>query len=118
MQDVHAKDIYHTRADKNAADLQECVLLLERLVKCEYEENALSEHDKHWGELSISWTPCEDMKGYSQMKSNRPNVKTERDKEIERKEFSKCYKHATYLEKQDIERLFTLIKKHYGKWWV
>lgn len=117
MEDCHRKDTWHTRAEENADQIHTCVLLLDRIIKDEYDENMMNEHAKRWGELYTWWTDAEDP-NYKCYNSSRPMILSPEDREQERKEFSHNMKHANKQREQDFELLFKIIKKHNGCWWV
>lgn len=102
--------------EKHREKLKRCSILLHRLINNEYQENIMKPHDKKWGKIKFDWEKC-DNENYKLL-VDRDNVLTEQDEEKERKEFMKLMKHVNYLENQDIDYLFHLMKKHLRSWWI
>ena len=53
----------------------------------------------------------------SELHIDRPNVKTEEDKEQERKEFRRASEHEAKLREQDLDMLFKNMRKYIQTWW-
>lgn len=114
MEKAQREDDLHLHSNKRADEIHLCVLLLERLKDDRY--SAFDEHERYWGE-SVHWfTPLENR--YSQYHSTRKNIKTEEDKQLEKKQFRACVKHEEYLKQQDLDYLFKVINKKHRGWWV
>lgn len=107
----------HLYADKTADQVKVCVLLLDRLIKDEYHENAFKRHEEKWGEADFNFEDIEDRPGMSQLLITRPNVKDEKDDENERKEFRRYSNHEQKLREQDLDMLFKIMRKHIQGWW-
>jgi len=109
MEDLH-RNYGHSLDNRKIADkIKVCKLLLDRLIKDEYYENAFKNHDKKWGELELDWN--------SNCLIKRPYAITEKEKEKELKEFNRLCQHELYLRRQDINYLFKLMAKHVEGWW-
>lgn len=107
----------HTLYSKERAkEMDLCIKILNRLIADEYHINAHYFHDKKWGKLEIDFIPYNDK--YDEMISNRENIKSEKDKDQELKEFLKCCHHEDYLRRQDIEYLCKILSKKIFTWWV
>lgn len=105
-----------TLYSKNRAEEMEiCIKILNRLIADEYHINTHIFHNKKWGDIEIDFISINDK--YNEMVSNRKKVKTEKDKEQEKKEFLKCMEQGEYLKKQDIQYLGKLLTRHLRKWW-
>ncbi len=100
---------------KDAENMDLCIKVLDRLIKDDYLINSHIWHDKKWGDLKMWTEPIDDE--YSELKSTRPGIKNEQDKEQERKEFLRWCDVADRQEQQDIDFLLTKIKKHVRGWW-
>jgi len=105
----------HTTAEQEADKIKTCVLLLDRLIADDY--SAFKKMDEKWGDIEMSSTPCKDRPDLYELNITRPNIKTEKDKLQERKEFKNAYEHEQYLKKQDRELLFKIISKNIEGWW-
>jgi hypothetical protein len=102
--------------NKRADEVHLCINLIDRILKDDYHENAFKNHDKKWGELDFSFRKHTDGK-HCILDMTRQNIKTEKDKELERQESNRLYKHASNMQKQDIEYLFKIMSKHILGWW-
>ena len=107
----------HTRAQQDADSIKKCVLLLERLIKDEYHENAFKPHEKKWGESDMIFTDIESSPGTCKLDIVYPNVNTPEDEELEKKDFKRAMDHEANMKQQDINMLFDLMKKHIQSWW-
>jgi len=102
----------HTyKAEERAKEMGLCIKLLDRIIKDEYNEIAHFFHNKKWGNIVAS---VDENKSLSLI---RPNIKSEKDREQEKKEFLKCIDQERYLERQDIRYLFKIINKKVESWW-
>lgn len=105
----------HSNAHKNAKRIKTCYLLLDRLIKDEYYENAFYFHDKKWGESDFGWKPYND--NHVMLNITRPNIFTKEDEEQEAKEYKRLSKHESMLREQDLDMLFKIMRKHIQTWW-
>lgn len=103
-------------ADDYADQMQVCVNLLDRLLKDEYLENALKPHEEKWGNSEMIFKPYNDdsceFAGLSVEKAV-----TEKDKDIEKKERMRLYKHSDQMAEQDLDMLFQNMRKYITGWW-
>lgn len=104
-------------AEHDANKIKVCINLLDRLIKDEYHIMAYKDIDKKWGELKMSYTVCKNNSDLHQLHLTRPNVKTEKDKIQEKKDFHASYKHEQYSKRNDLKYLFKLMSKHIESWW-
>ena len=102
-------------ADKNAKDINKALMVLNRIINDEYEDNAFICHDKKWGDIEFSTIKLPH-KNYK-LNMIRKNVITEEDEEKEKKEFHKCLEHSDKQRKQDLDYLFKIMKKYVFEWW-
>jgi len=109
-------DGHHLYAKRDADQIKKCVLILNRLIEDDYHENAFKDHERKWGVPEMEWTPIDNGE-LSELHINYPNVKTEKDKETERKEFKRVCEHENILREQDLEILFGSMRKHIRGWW-
>lgn len=117
MEDVHRTDELHEDNELRANEIKECLDILKRINADEYLEIAFKEHDKKWGESTYWFEPVEDNPEYSTYHSTRENIKTEEDKELERKEARDCLLKEDELRNVDVTLLFEIIRKHHQGWW-
>jgi len=103
---------HHIDAKKDADVMKYCCGILDRLIADEYYEEACKEHDLKWGrmDMKVEWAN-------GKVDFIHPNVKTEEDKFIERKEFLECIKVKDQLEKDDVTELFKIMSRNVRKWW-
>jgi len=97
---------HHTNNISDANRIRKCVLLLDRLINEDYHDNVFSSHYEKWGELELT------DKGISY-----PNVKTEEDEKKEREERKIKYEKENKLREQDLDMLFSIMRKHIQSWW-
>ncbi len=107
---------HHVRAEQDADNIKKCVLLLKRLKDDDYSESAFKQHRDKWGEPEFNWVDC-DRPDCHKLLIEYDNIKTEEDKNKERKDFKNAYEHEEYLKHQDLDLLFKLMRKHIQTWW-
>ena len=90
---------------------------MDRIIADEYYITANKRHDEIWGESKLNWLELEDDSEFCQLKITRPNVKNEKDKARETKSFRRCMELQKQLEEQDMDYLFSMLKKHIKNWW-
>jgi len=101
-----------------ATQVRKVIMLLDRIRKDEYMENATLLHDAKWGEAHVEFKDLGEDKRSGLVDIIRSQVKTERDEEKEREEFRRCMAHAHYMEQQDLEYFGRLLTKHVKCWWT
>lgn len=117
MEKLQRKYGHSVDSHKYADQLKVCVNLLDRLLKDEYHEMVFKNHDKKWGETHFNFIPLEDKPDLLELKITRDNVKTEVEKEKERKEYRILCEAENKLRKQDIKYLCYMINKYVEHWW-
>lgn len=100
---------------KDAKRMRLCALLLDRLIKNEYDTNSYQAVDKKWGEIELDFIDTGD--DYGKVEIKREKVKNDEDDKICCKEVLNASEHARYLLKQDLDFLFDTMKKHIQTWW-
>ena len=113
---------HHVYAERDADQIKLAINLLNRLIEDEYHENVFKDHDEKWGDTHLNWKKADGQEfGYKEevctLDITRDNVKTEKDKEQERKEFRRLSPKVEEQRKQDIDFLFDYMKKHIQGWW-
>ena len=115
MEKLHINYGHAMSSEQIAAQIRRCLILLDRLIKDEYDENALKKYYKKWGKSKFDWISIDDE--YSTLKITNKNVKTKKDKKQETKEFRRAINHERKMRKQDVDYLFKYIGKHVEGWW-
>ena len=108
-----------------ADQMKTCILLLDRIIKGDYLTNSLKPHEEKWGELRLDFKETSDetfrdIDGGEKLYEGTFSVEkvtTPEGKEQENKERMRLYKHVDNLEKQDLDLLFKLMRKHIEGWW-
>lgn len=111
MEEFFNKDAINVEAQKLGAEIKNCCDILDHLLEDPYFEMAFNSHNKKWGDLAI----VENDNGI--IKLERANVKTDKDKKLESKEFLKCCEKEDELINNDINLLFDTIKNRVQYWW-
>lgn len=103
--------------------LQVAIKLTGRLYRGNYERYFHKLHDRKWGDMP-DWDsePADlDKNGkpltFRLIFKERANVKTEEDKEQQRKDFLACYEQGEVLKLKDLDKLNEIFKKHAARWW-
>jgi len=104
-------------AEQIVDEIKICIDLLDRLIKDEYDENALKKYYEKWGRPNFNWISISDKSGRSELEITHENVKTKEDKKQESKHFHRACDHERKMRKQDIEYLFEYMSKHVEGWW-
>ena len=107
----------HLYADKTADQVKICVLLLDRLIKDKYHENAFQRHEQKWGEAEFNFEDLKKDPELCRLLITHPNVKTEEDEKQERKDFKNATDHTEEMIEQDLELLFKIMRKNIRGWW-
>ena len=107
---------HHVGANKCAERMHVCVLLLDRLLKDEYHENAFIWHDKKWGEIEFNFHPIDGTE-HSTLELTRPNCRTDEEHEQENKEYRRISVLVAKKRQYDLEYLFYLLNKYIEGWW-
>ena len=104
----------HVNATKDANNIRKCVFLLDRIIADVYDVNANQRHEEKWGEAKFEWI---DVGEFRKLEIKYPNVKTEEDEKQERKDFIRASEHGRDVQKQDLDMLFSELRKHIQEWW-
>jgi hypothetical protein len=99
----------HTEAKRDADQIKECLVILDRLVNDVYFDLAHKEYEEKWGEMKFRIEN-------HQLFRDTP-VKTPEEKEEERHDFNNAVMKEDVLKKKDINRLFDLMKHNIQNWW-
>jgi len=116
MEKKYRKDSIHLYKDHTADKMKLCVMLLNRIIKDDYLENALMFHNKKWGDLRIITTPTEGSRTCS-LEFRSENATGETQIKEENKARMKWYEHSENQKNQDIDMLFNKMAKHIQGWW-
>jgi len=110
----HGHHLYHV---KDADKIKLCVNLLDRLIKDDYHETAFKRHEEKWGAVQLNWNNSEDHPDMQEAAITYPNVKTDEDKNSERKDFKIASQNEMKQREQDLDILFKNIRRHIQTWW-
>jgi len=107
----------HVRNIKDANDIKLCVDILDRLSKDDYYEHAFKRHEEKWGEAQHRFEDCDESPEYQSFHIDYPNVTSEKTKKLQKRDFRRSCKHEANLREQDLDMLFTYMRKHIQGWW-
>jgi hypothetical protein len=96
-------------ANKLGKQIKVARILCGRLIEQNYLTNALKDVEAKYGRHDLEFAPCPDHSGFYQLVDNQTPQ--------EHIEKNRAYKHADYMEKQDKEYMFYLIKRNIDGWW-
>jgi hypothetical protein len=97
--------------EKQANEMKRVYLLLKRLTGDIYNDMVFTEFDTKWGKADFSIN--ED----GSLNITYENEHTKEDKAELLYDLHDAFKKENYLEKQDVNYLFDLLKKHVLNWW-
>lgn len=100
-------------APKLAHEMKFCVLLLDRIVKDDYNREGYDEHDKKWGELEFITDESVPGGALTIGRKNRNNM----NEKLEQKEYKRVYEDEIKYRDVDIATLFEIMKKNLLTWW-
>jgi len=104
-------------AEDTADQIHFAVVLLDRLIACDYLTNALIPHQRKWGEMGEwIWKEIDD-KFSEWLGCHYEKADTEEKRLQAEKEFSQCGRHADWVEERDKNLLFEYVAKHIKRWW-
>ena len=109
MEDFFINDAYSANADKEAHKLMIIKNLAKRLAEENYLTNATIEYDKLYKNKELFGFEPSDNLNFSTL----INLGTKHQNNM----FDKAYKHSDYMEKQDKDMLFNLLKKNIDNFW-
>jgi len=107
---------HSVEAERIAKQLKICKLLFDRLIKDKHADSFFDKHSKKWSKVIFSFSDV-NKNNVREVTIDRTNIKIEKDKEKERKEFLRICEHENYLINQDIEYFCKLFRKHVRRWW-
>jgi len=107
----------HLNAEDDADKIKVCVILLDRLLKDEYDTRAFKDFYKKWGEIELTFTDSENYPDMYECHTKAKNVKTKDDEIQERKDFKSAKEKENYSRQNDINYLFEMMKRHIEGWW-
>jgi hypothetical protein len=111
MQKFYSNEAWSADAEDIAKQINECVLILDRILKDDYNKPAWIRHDLTWGELKLE----RDEDGHIDF--TRKYAYNDELKEIEKKRFMSLCEEENKLRKADIKKVFELIGKNLENWW-
>lgn len=108
-----------TNTQKYCNQMLEVEALIEFIRKDEFCEKEREAHDKKWGESVWNSIPCNDGNKFagSEIRTVRLNVRTEKDRINERKEYRKLMNLEIQRSRNAWNRLFRLLNQNMRNWW-
>ena len=76
----------------------------------------MKQHDEKWGESEWNFLDTDNPQ-LKQLEITYDTVKTEQDAKQQKRDFSTAAKREQYLREQDLDMLFTMLRKHIQTWW-
>lgn len=107
----------HVNNIRDANQIKMCINLLDRLIKDEYHEIAFKRHEEKWGLPKFIWNDANSDEKMYELIIKYPNVKTDKDKKSQNKDFGFASSRETELREQDLDLLFGYMRKHIQGWW-
>jgi hypothetical protein len=111
------RDGYALNSEKTADDICFAIMLLDRLIACDYLENALIPHKRKWGELGEMITKETDDGMLEWLGNHWEKADTEEKRLLAEEEFRLAGRHSDWIEERDKNLLFEYISKHINRWW-
>lgn len=104
--------------DEDMNALREAIEICERLFAEDYESKYIKIHNEKWGKQPRFATQPSVVPGFSEIVfKDRPGVKCDEDRKLERKEFLKTFEDGELDRRKDLDRLNYLFKEYLPKWW-
>lgn len=103
--------------------LKEAIAICGRLHNEDYDDQYYLAHDAKWGDMPpwdskpSTFDENGKVKTYEMIFHDRPRVKNDQDRELERTEFREIYDKAEKDRLSDIDKLALLLKNHLQSWW-
>ncbi|MCF8019852.1 MAG: hypothetical protein K9L62_10645 [Vallitaleaceae bacterium] len=107
----------HTNAVSDADKIKICVLLLERLKEDNYLMNAMKRHDEKWGESEFNSKESKSHPGFYELDITYDKVKTAQHEKEQKRDFKNASERERYLMEQDLDMLFSSLRKNIQSWW-
>lgn len=111
----------HVNNIQDADQIKECVDILDRLIEDDYHSKAFVDHDKRWGKAVLNWLDYKEKDGKEndlfELKITHPKVKTEKDLDMERKDFRLACEKEDQLRRRDMRNLFLNMYRNIQGWW-
>jgi len=98
-------------SEKDANSIQECIVILKRLIKDDYVAEDWVQMHKKWGEFEFQDTE----NGHTKLALS--GVKTEEDEEEYSADIKNCCKHEESMVQKDLNDLFENMKLNIRRWW-
>ena len=111
MEPFYRYDAMVLRREKEADRMKVCIMLLDRIIKEEYNEMAFKKFEETWGESEMLFNDN------GSLNIVYENVKTEEDEKNKNKDIKESHSNEEFLINQDIEYLFKILNKRIRLWW-
>jgi len=106
----------HVNSKKDADKIKICTILVKRLMDDNYHKIAMKQHDKKWGESEFNFIDTDDPE-LKELKITYESVKTEEDEKNRARDFKRGMANMDQLMNQDLDMLFSLLRKNIQTWW-
>lgn len=114
---IHIKEHGHiANVDKYCAQMQEAEVLIEREINDEWAEKERKAHDKKWGRAKYVGIKVPG-KPYTECRTIRLNIRNDKDKQQEHKEYVVIMNLEMQRKKDNWNRLFKILKGNMRNWW-
>jgi hypothetical protein len=105
-------------SEATADKIHFAVMLLDRLIACNYLENALIPHKRRWGDMGEMILEPTSNPRLEEWKGNQwEGARTEKERLEAEEEFRIAGRHSDWVEERDKNLLFEHISKHIRSWW-
>lgn len=111
---------YSIQSKEEMDALKEAIVVSQRLSDDKHDSKYHKIHNAKWGNIRSKFIPQYDSEGKntgSLWETSRKNVKTDQQKDKERKEFRICFEKGEADRLADHDRLHYLFKTYGNRWW-
>lgn len=98
-----------------AQQLFSCECMIDRILGERYHEKDWDKFWNKWGK--ITYLPAKTVNGRKAYTVSRKNIKTDKDREQEQKEFRDLWERQENSMRQDLRYLFSTMEKYLRHWW-
>jgi hypothetical protein len=108
---LHSEQAYSLDAEKTADNIRESIIILDRLINCDYLDVALEKFVEKYPDYTweIKTKPSEDHPGCDELIDDMD--------EEQHNLFMECSENAEIMETQDYKNFFDLLNANIRSWW-
>lgn len=107
---------HSVNSEDYAKQMELAAFALKRLMEDEYHENAFIHHDRKWGKLDMWGTPTKNPE-LTELNFNRRKVCNRDAYDQEAKESKRLQEHVRNMRNQDLDLVYTTMRKYSEGWW-